>query len=405
MTKVTAPKAGKSVGLELSPNDMYPPLLSPDADSFVFEIADGESATFDFTLGGQEGPFPGITMAAGPGGGALLLDRQFIAAYSGAWPAQLEVRAWQNGVIVDRRSARLHDTKRMTVASIKQAALKPNPARVLAEGDNQAVAIASAQFFDAAGVNLPNAEVSWQVELPGNPQGLKADGQRVLLLPEAQPGEFAVLFREANGVQSTLTLTLNPTIDTGLKLQAYDLYPPLRHLQPAIITIYHTLPEDSGVTFTYRLNGLENSQPGVLIEEEDLYIDTDFIHSYEGPWPAEVQVCAIVNHQVAGIRTLRLHDTRTMVCTKVDMWFYPSDAMEIPQTGTVIVVPAPQFYDANDIALPHAELTWHAEIVDPMEGVGMIGHLLEISPEAKPGVYRVAMITGELNRARPLRLI
>ncbi|WP_421570522.1 hypothetical protein [Stenotrophomonas sp. PD6] len=216
MTKVTATKAAKTVGLELSPSDMYPPLSSPHADAFVFEIADGASATFDITLNGQvpQGPVPGITMSAGPGGGALLLDGSFIASYSGTWPARIEVRAWQNGAIVDSRTARLHDTRRMVVAGVKNAALRPNPAGIPVPGEDPFAVMAGAQFFDSAGVKLPDPEISWHLELPGNPEGVKADGQQILILPGAQPGEVEVLFQEASGLQSTVSLTLDPSIDT-----------------------------------------------------------------------------------------------------------------------------------------------------------------------------------------------
>lgn len=405
----TAKARNATVELVVSPSNMYPPLLNPGLDPITVLVESDAAITLDYTLNGKEGPFPGITPSFGPAGGVLLMGSAFIANYTGGWPAHLELRAWQDGTIVGRASTRLLDTNNMVATTIRNARLLPNPARVLSEGDSEALVSAYVQFFDANGVHLPNAELSWHVELPGNPEGLQADGHRIRILPQAQPGEVAVRFRESSGLQHTTSLALNPTFETGLELELYDLYPPYRDPDPVIIAITHTMPPGSNIECAYRVNGTEGTNPGLWFEgdgELRLAVDRDFIQYYDGPWPANVEIHIIVDHQSAGMRTLRLHDTRCMVCTRVEMHFYPDSRVHIPDSGTVVVVAAPTFYDANDITLPFSELSWTTVLMDPMEGVDLEGHVLFIGPEAKPGMYRVATVlpNGVIN-AIPLTLI
>lgn len=206
--------------------------------------------------------------------------------------------------------------------------------------------------------------------------------------------------------KGTVTKDVRETSDSGFELEKYDLYPPLSSSASESIAIHHAFEGDpERYRFTYHLNGREDPRPGLEIMDGRIYINREFMYGYSGPWPALVEVRLLVDGQLAGTRLLRLRDTGSMVCAKVDMEFHPSAKVKVPQTGSVLVVAAPRFFDAEGIPLPASDLAWRTVFVDPMEGVGLIGHVLEIRPGAKPGTYRVAtlMLNG-MNRAKPLQL-
>ncbi|MFD2642864.1 hypothetical protein [Pseudomonas japonica] len=398
------------LNLMLTQYDLYPPLQS-DGNALVgfsTGIPGTQPLTFDFTVNGQAGDVEGITLNVGVNAGTLWFQSAFIANYSGAWPVALELRAHQDGQQVGSAVLVLHDTRGMVVHSA-EVMVFPNPASVPPVGEMRI--LARATFFDAQGVELPVGEVFWEVRLPEPVPGVVVDGKDIVVSSDAPAGDVTVTFSERSGLEQTTQLTLTPARDIGLEITPADFYPPFRgeDVNFVLIGIDQPLPEDVSVSVT--LNGVGGAHEGMMLTSMGgqwaLLFDRTFIRAYQGQWPIEVRARAIQDAQVIGVATGWLHDTRTMVCSRIDIVFNPSDPgdiVAIPEEGELLVTAAPRFYDQNDIYVPHAELEWSAKMVDPMEGVRMYKHLLYISSDAKPGKYRVAIVIPGMNRAKVLTL-
>jgi len=397
----------RDTGLELSKSDLYPPLLSDAIEmvSFSTTVPDTEALAFDYTVNGATGDFAGIVFFVNGNGGHLRIDRDFIAQYQGAWPVRLEVRAWRDEAVADSALLTLHDTRGMVVKRC-EVTLVPNPIPVSA--DFETGSQVQAAFFDGQDLALPAGEISWEVLLPQPPQGVVLEGRKIRVFPDAQPGEVTVIVKEGSGLEQAATLLLVPQEGIGLELTAYDLYPPLLGTQ-SFIWIYTALEDESTLSFTYTINGEPFRQGVGIVKVRDswgIWFERDFIHAFPGPWPAELQLFAHVDKVLVESTTLRLYDTREMVCAKVDFVFSPSDVVEIPQQGVNVAVAAPRLYDANGVLLPPEELEWDASLVEPVHGVSMSAHVVHVSPQARPGSFRVVMHgPNGLNRARVLTLV
>jgi len=288
-----------------------------------------------------------------------------------------------------------------------EAELLPNPA-YFGDGFVQLVS-AQARFYDTAGVLIPAAELHWSIQIPELPPGIIVSGTLIRVTPQASPGAVAVVFSESSGLQQTAVLDVQNAPDIGLELKPVDLYPPYRNPNLDMVLILHALPAGADLRFRYELNDGPGTHPGLWTTGVagfwSLLVDNTFIGTYLGPWPARVRVFALLDGRVIATEQMRLRDTRTMVCARVDFEFFPSAKVKIPDQGETLVVAAPRFYDAEGIALNHRELDWELTMVEPIEGVTMIKHVLEISPQAKPGEYRIALLgPNGLNRARVLTL-
>lgn len=400
--------ANTELNLELTQYDLYPPLHSQYAAIVGFStgVPGSETLTFDFTVNGQPSGGDDISLRVGVNAGTLWVEPGFIASYPGAWPVAVELQAYRDGQQAASSVLTLHDTRAMRADRV-EVTLIPNPASIppVAELGIQTRAV----FFDAQGLKLPGNEVFWDVRLPQPTQGVALDGKHIVVSPDAQAGDVAVTVSEHSGLECTTRLTLTPTRDIGLEITPNGLYPPL--LSPLLNFVYirgeSPLEEDVGIKVT--LNGVGGTHEGVFLvqREADWVLEfwPGFVTSYPGQWPIEVRAVASQDGQIIGGATGWVYDTRTMVCAKVDLVFSPSDTVAIPQEGEVLVRATPRFYDENGVSLPHEELEWSAQMVDPIEGVTMIKHQLHIGPNAKPGKYRVAILgPNGLNRAKVLTL-
>ncbi len=391
----------KHVGLELSQSDLYPPLLHTGATPVGFDTQ--VPVEFEFNLNGRFGEFPGISLHVGPSGGALFFTRAFIESYSEGWPARLEVQAYQDGQMADSAVLLLHDTRGMVVQRV-ETSLHPDTASVPVFDD--LLVQARPVFYDATDIRLPLEEVVWEL-LPEPVQGVTVDGALLRISPDAPVGEFDVTFRERSGVEQTIAMTLLPKRDIGVYLQPTDLYPPCRH--PGFTVMRVRSEDPDGFSIQVELNGESGRHDGMTLQEIQgewgIFLTQEFIARYQGAWPIVVTARAIQNGQVVGFASGRLHDTRSMVCTRVDMELHPAERMPIPQQGQITVIAAPRFYDENDIRLPHTELDWGARMIDPIEGAYMDKHLVFIDSSAKPGSYRIALLgPNGLSKTRVLEL-
>lgn len=385
-----------------------PPLLSEDSASVGFSISApaGESYEFIHTLNGEPGDVTGISLHAGSRGGAISLNRDFIAQYDGEWPAALELIALKDGLRVTSAVLSLHDTGTM-VAHRCEASLTPNPASV--PFVDELIVVVRATFFDVNGVVLPLGELAWELLPPESVEGVTSGEGQLIVSPQAPVGDIPIRVREGSGVETSVVLTLLPAKDIGLTAQPVDFYPPYHSTLTDFIVIQVEGDWESGITMSAKLNGEGGRYTGMdLLSQLDFWLlamDRRFINNYQGAWPIDVEIEAMKGAQVIGFARARMHDTRTMVCTRVEMEFVPADTVQIPQEGEVLVFAAPRFYDANDIRLPHTELEWGAKMVDLIEGVTMVKHVLHIGPNAKPGQYRVAVLgPNGMNRTKVLTL-
>lgn len=386
----------RSIGLRLGQTDLYPPLLgtAPAVVGFATALPAGEEIHFSLVVNGTPGVPEQVDLRPGSSaGGTLWVNPGFIASHAGNWPVQMTLQASRHGMVVDEATLWLHDTRQMQVHRVV-ADLVPNPANV-SEQDT-VIVMARATFYDRAGLELPRDEVEWAVTLPAAPPGLEVEGTLVRVAPGTASGDVSVRISEPSGVAQTLVLTLLPALDIGLELSKYDLYPPSRDPLPAVVIFTTTLPPDADPAYSYRLNGESGQHPGLFMQTVGdswaLVFHPDFIANYHGQWPADITVQAVLDGQLAGQRSLTLHDTRSMVCTRADIDFSPSDSVDVPDAGELLVIAAPHFYDSQDIPLPHVELEWDAGLEnEPIAGIRRTRHVLFISPEAAPATHRITL--------------
>ncbi|WP_313458077.1 hypothetical protein [Stenotrophomonas sp.] len=387
--------SNRSIGLALNQANLYPPLLSPAPSlvAFTTELPAGEEIEFSLVANGAPGVPAGIDLRPGShAGGMIWVHPGFIANHPGSWPVQLMLQASRNGEIVDTATLWLHDTRQMKVHRI-EGELLPNPAHV---SDTETVLVlVRATFYDHAGLEVPRAEVSWAVVLPDSPPDLVVDGDIIRIAPRTAEGGAQVRISEASGASVTLPLTLKPPLDIGFEASPRDVYPPVRGVSEHVL-LTTSLPPESDVQFDYLLNGEDGQHMGLFLESMHaqwvLSIYAPFMQTYQGPWPAEIAIHAVVDGQQAGTRTVYLHDTRNVVCTKLEVAFRPSDTVHVPATGSTLVRGVPIFYDAQGIQVPLVELDYEAALDnEPLPGIERHKHILTVLPTARPGIYRLTI--------------
>ncbi|MEE1925011.1 hypothetical protein V0R50_27375 [Pseudomonas sp. 148P] len=397
----------RDLGLELSRTALYPPLSHDGVELVQFSTTVAQAVAFEYTLNGVPGEVAGFSLYQGHNNGNLRIDRAFIAQYQGGWPARLEIQAYQDEVLMDSATVLLHDTRNMVVHRC-EITVSPNPLNIVAEVENQASV--SAAFFDENGLGLPDQEMSWEVDLPQAPPGVVLEGRQIKVSPEAQPGEVVVRVRQGAVFEDSTTLLMQPAEDIGLELNQYHLYPPLLNPGPLVLWIKTSLADESGLGYRFTINDAPFATGVGILRMEDtgafgIVFENHFVTSFPGAWPARLRLLAYIDKSLVASTTLWLYDTKVMECHSIDLEFRPSDTVAIPDTATVGVVAMARLHDANGILLPHDEVNWSASLIEPVEGVEMLGHVVLVSPQARPGTFRVGVRgPGGLNRARVLTL-
>lgn len=386
----------RSINLSFHPPYLYPPLLStaPAESGFLTSVLPGDYMQYRLLLNGVPGTPEHITLRASATSGVVSIHPGFIASYSGSWPVELVLQAFLDSEIIDEATLTLHDTRQVDVHRV-DAWLAPNPAYLLEDGDQEVRA--SAAFYDREGRKVPAAEVRWAVTLPDKPTGVEVNGTSVILKPHASPGDIQVRIGEQPGVSRFMTLTVLPVLDMDLHLGQYDLYPPIKETAGVSVPIRSSITSDPRLTYKYLLNGASGPHPGIEVRRQwgewELALSTSFLAQYDGPWPAEVTVQAFLDGQPVGYRTLRLHDTHSMVCTRIEVDLLPSATVERPDSGFATAQIHPRFYDAQDIALPSTELLWDVELEnEPIQGIHREGTVLSIYPVADADTHRVSVL-------------
>lgn len=386
----------RSINLAFYPPFLYPPLLStaPAESGFLTSVQPGDNVVYSLSVNGVPGVPEHVKLRGDNAGGVVSVYPGFIASHGGSWPVELLLQASRDGVVIDEATLTLLDTRQLDVHRV-DAWLSPNPAYLLEDEDQEVRA--SAAFYDREGVKVPADEVRWSVTLPDTPAGVEISGTTISLKPHATPDDIQVRIGEQPGVSRTMILNLLPVLDMNLHLSQYDFYPPVLDTKEARIQIRSSISGDPRLTYQYQLNGAGGSFQGLELdrfgEEWDLVLTRSFMAHYGGPWPAQVTVRALLDGQPVGERTLRLHDTRNMVCARIEVDLTPSAVVDIPAHGSATVEAHGRFYDAQDIELPKFELTWDAAVQnEPIQGITRDRAVLSIYPVADPGTHRVSIL-------------
>lgn len=408
MNSITPNSVSRDIGLELSKTALYPPLSHEGLEIVQFSTTASEAIAFDYKVNGASGPFAGLTMFQSHNSGNLRIGREFIAHYQGAWPVPVEILALQDGVLVDSATMLLHDTRAMVVHRC-EVTVYPNPVYIVPEVESSSSV--AAVFFDENGLQLPDLELGWDVVLPEAPPGVGLDGRSISVSSEAQPGEVTVLVRERSGLEQSATLVLEHTQGIDLELSQEYVYPPLLNPRTVLIPLSTNLSDNTGLTFLLTING-ESFNKGVGVYKKEnsgeigVFFENHFVTSFPGPWPALLRLRAYLDKSLVDTTTMCLYDTKAIEFQSIDLEFLPSDTVTIPDDITSGVAAMARLYDSNGLLVPHEEVIWATSLVEPVEGVEVMAHLVLVSPEAKPGSFRVGVrVQGGLNRAKVLTLI
>lgn len=382
----------QSDGLSILPDYLYPPLLSatPAVSHFHTSLLP-EDVIYRLSANGVPGVPDFIKLSLNEAYGSIEVFPGFISSHGGSWPVELLLEAVRGGVVIDDATLTLLDTRQLDVHRV-EAGLVSNPAYLLEDGDQEVRA--SAAFYDREGRSVPEEEVRWSVTLPENPAGVEVVGTSVMLSPVASPGDIQVRIGEERGVSRLVVLRVLPVLDMDLGLSQYDLYPPLLDTDDALVHIHSSMSSDPALTYQYLLNGERGPHPGIEVRREwgewQVAMSTSFLSNYNGPWPADVTVQAFLDGQRVGHRMLHLHDTRTMVCTRIEVDLLPSATVERPEFGFAEVEAHPRLYDAHDRPIPPTELSWDVSLEnEPVQGIYREGNVLSVAPVADAGSYRV----------------
>lgn len=383
----------RAIDITAYPNYLYPPVRGegPSSATVVAISPPGTDITFSMTLNGESGPFEGLTMLTRREVYDVALvhaSREFLLAYDGPWPAQLQVHAWFAEGQVESISLWIYDTRAVLPAAMN-VRLAPDPGLISEVEDTRVEAIGT--FFDDHGREIPVDEVLWELQLPGAPQGVSVEGHGLRLTPEAQAGQIQVKVLEASGLEQSIAHEL-VSRRFDVEISQYDLYVP--YIEEFVLVTFETARlSEEFVVLDCLLDGSREPRPGFDWRQftdmtGEMFFSNEFIKQYPGTWPIEVKVNALLHGQVLGSSTLWLHDTRTVKVERLELELAPSE-VTIPKEGKAGVIGYPKFYDASGVSVPFREVTHRIRLANAVEGVEHYGNIFLVSPEAKPSQFKV----------------
>lgn len=384
----------RAIEITAYPNYLYPPVRGegPSSATIVAISPPGTDITFSMTLNGESGPFEGLTMLTGREVYDVALvhaSREFLLAYDGPWPAQLQVHAWFAEGQAESVSLWIYDTRAVLPAAMN-VRLAPDPGLISEIEDTRVEAIGT--FLDDYGREIPVDEVLWELQLPGAPQGVSVEGHTLRLTPEAQAGQIQVKVLEASGLEQSIAHEL-VSRRFDIELSQYDLYPPYIDEEYVHVTFATDMPDEGFFYFNCMLDGSQEPYPGFSWKQYtdgtgELFFSNEFVKQYPGSWPIELKINALQHEQVLGSSTLWLHDTRNVKVERLELELAPSE-VTIPKEGKAAVIGYPKFYDASGVSVPFREVTHRIRLTNAVEGVEHYGNIFLVSPEAKPAQFKV----------------
>ncbi|MEE1925016.1 hypothetical protein V0R50_27345 [Pseudomonas sp. 148P] len=409
MNTITPGSAAKLIELEFSSTDLYPPLKGSSALVMVSMAPQApKDLSFQLLLNGQAGTPAGMRLDLLPeeGSGNLLVERAFIEQYQGIWPAQLKLRALRDGVVLDEAILTLHDTRRIAPTRM-EANVDPSTTIVIPTSGDAWVTIVPT-FFDRNDVLLPLQELNWFVQLYGQPVGVVHRGHVLQITPRAEPGKVQAMLHSGYGLQLTITLTLElgtasaPTEEFELEVSHRHLYAPVSLGTTALITYEPARPVVGVVRYVVKVNGQEHDYPGMVVtdtvgtgQKGSIRLDSRFLATFQGTWPVVVSIEVMHNFKPVATGEVVLHNLRTGLRPPVRAeWNSPpaGSPITIPTDQAIHVIAMVFFYDENGAQLPYREpelWQWSVDLPTPYEGIGMIKHVIEVTPQARPGQFEL----------------
>ncbi|WNH51888.1 hypothetical protein [Stenotrophomonas oahuensis] len=178
--------------------------------------------------------------------------------------------------------------------------------------------------------------------------------------------------------------------------------PPAMYVSPMegygaqLATIHTTAPFPDADAFSYTLNGIEGPVPNVKLfffhQGGGVRVEPEFIESYDGPWPAQLEVIYSKNGKPADLGRLPLLNPLTAVAAY----------MRIAMSGSPCVIPQddwpgrvavnPHVYDANHIPITYMHGV-EVQLLDHDSGIAQNRESFSIYSNATPGDYRVRITT------------
>lgn len=416
LTRTEQPRSiSKLIDLEFSTNALYPPLRGSTARVQITLAPQEEpkDLAFQLSLNGQTGTPAGMELNLVPeqGIGHLLVGRTFIEQYRGTWPIALKLLALRDGTVVDEASLSLHDTRRIAPARMEENVYPSTRIEIPTRDDAWVVIMPT--FYDRNDVLLPVEELSWFVQLHGQPTGVIHHGHLLQITPEARPGKVQAMLHSAYGLQLTITLTLEQgrgtiteratgAADFELIVSHRHLYAPATQGAPTVYITYAPAEPAVGlVRYVVKVNGEEGSFAGMSVSADDkaqtgrIEVDYRFLDSWRGTWPVKVNIHVMHNFQEVAVGEVVMHNLRTGLRPAVRAeWKAPpaGSPISIPTDKPAYVVAMVSFYDENDALLPYQEPAywqWSVDLPVPHDGIGMIKHVIEVTPQARPGQFEL----------------
>lgn len=395
------------IGLVFSPPALYPPLEVGSSElshvDTILPIPDG--STFRYALNGQlveedDEDSDGIWVEVTNRYGMVRVDWKFMRQYDGPWPAWVTVYYMRDGVAKDLGRIPLLDTRNV------------KPDRMVLKGilvveipeAGREQAYVTADFVDTNNIPIPGYDDSWTLHNDALPEGVTRENNWFWIHPHAQPGEFSVRGTGPDGLEARATITLvaaaaaAKTRDASAQHLIFSppaAYPPLELLDSQIVWIHPIKPVIGNPTFHYALNGEKEGGDGIDVVLNDRYgfvgVGGSFMKSYNGPWPAWVDVCQLKD----GVNTIwgRLPLLNTAAATPERMVVERASVHQIPESGTNFLTFNVSFVDGNNIPIPGFGRRWAPKLTTPVPGVVVEGQYLMVSSAAEPGPLHVRITT------------
>lgn len=178
--------------------------------------------------------------------------------------------------------------------------------------------------------------------------------------------------------------------------------PPAMYVSPMggfgaqLAIMYTTAPFPGADSFFYTLNGVAGPVPNVTlfftVIGNGIRVEEGFIDSYDGPWPAQLEVIYTKNGKPADLGRLPLLNPLAATPAYLRVAIFGSPCVIPQEDWPARVALNPHVYDENHIPLPYLYGV-EIQLLDNDSGIVQNGETFSIFSNAKPGDYRVRVKT------------
>lgn len=192
------------IGMELSRDYMYPPLLFALGKPLGVETNLPLDAPFSYTLtlNGDQERHEGLYRYPE----WILFDNRFFGSYQGSWPIEMKVYGIYEQQVIAVRTCWLLDTREMECTKVDLEYVPSDAVHIPAQGE--VVVIVAPRFYDAEGRLLPHDEIDWGANLVKPVDGVIVDKHVLTITSRAQPGFASMTLHVPNGLSRTRVLHL-----------------------------------------------------------------------------------------------------------------------------------------------------------------------------------------------------